>query len=254
MDDFATGPNDFHIYFVSNDKACVAKQNGGYVYALKKPLDFPNEWEVGVKQIILRSPFTHNNNVSYTSPDKPDDKGFTKSFSFLSNWIPENPKDLINGVNSSIPESLKNDFSISIDDENYAVLNVQNTQVKFNSDYLTDALGFKPNTLYPEQFPTKVNRVKSLKTISLANPIFYIETDFTVPELYGSYNRPIVCADMFQSSNSLVIYKYEHVSYYRVLRSYISYIFISVKDINNNYYNLSDPLIIKLHFRRSSIL
>ncbi len=206
MDDFMTGPSDFHLHFNSSDESTVTKQNGGYTLQLKKPLEFAGEWEVSIKQIIVKTPFINKNSLSYKSPDNPDESTFSKFFSLGGIKFPDNVKDLISTFNSSVPESLKTDLSLNIDADNYAVLNVKNTQVKFNSPYLTDVLGFKLNTVYPNVFPTQNFQVKSERKINTC-PVFYVESDFTVPETYGSR---ILCIDVFSSVQRFVSYKYEN--------------------------------------------
>lgn len=253
MDDFSTGPNEFYITFISSDVK-VELYEGGYIFYLLKPLNFPNEWEVGIKQIFLRPPYSHENKIKYISPDNPDDKEFSNSFQFFTDWFTDNPKDLINRINSAIPQSLKDDFSITVDDDNYATLNIKNTRVKLSSDYLTDVLGFQSDTTYPNVQSTKVSKIKAVRKINIQSPIFNIETDFTVPEMHGSYNRQIICTDIFPSSNTFIGYKYEKCSYHRILKNYISSIYISLKDINNSTIRLTHPIFIKLHFRRSAIL
>jgi len=133
----------------------------------------------------------------------------------------DSPKSVVNNINSSIPESLKESISFDLDENNYLSLNVKNTQLKFQSTYLTDLLGLNKEQRYPKNFPT--------------SPIFIIKTDITVP------GYEVLVIDVF-------------VSYSKILRSFISSINISLRDIYSQNYIINSTFVIKFHLRRSSVV
>mgnify|MGYP003449431126 CR=1 FL=1 len=79
-------------------------------------------------------------------------------------------------------------------------------------------------------------------------PVFTVMTDIT---LLGS---EVLALDVFKDINIYENYKYEKVSYYGILRSYISSINITIKDIHNKIFKIKDPFAIKLSFKRSTYL
>jgi len=56
MDDFLTGPASFDLYLKTSDRNVLHNGHGGFSFVLQKPLEFSSEWEVGVKQLIAKSP------------------------------------------------------------------------------------------------------------------------------------------------------------------------------------------------------
>jgi hypothetical protein len=249
MDDFLTGPKDFDLYFTSTDPKVYGNVDGSYIFILKKPLEFANEWEIGVKQIIIKSPFDSSMyNVAYSSPDKPDERPLSKTFDLKSLGLPESGKDLINKINANIPPDLKQGLSFSVDDKNFVVMNIKNTQLKFENSYLSEVLGLKADSVYPKDYPTKTSQIKARQKIRLLHPIFFLKTDILAP------GGETLTVNVFPDSNKYENYKYENVSYQRILRSYVSSINISFEDIYGNIFKFNSPIVIKFHLRRSLII
>lgn len=241
MDDFTTGPRSFDVVFVSSDSI---NQDGSITFHLKKPLEFANEWEVGVKQIIIKSPFNSGAYKVFYDKATPDGKFSTESLILTDIGIPRNPKELLELINSKIPNSIKNDLSFSLQDDNFVHLNVKNTKIRFQDSYLTDILGFSSE----REYTSKHDNVRGNKKLELLCPIFTVTTDITLP---GS---EILSMDVLKDTDMYENYKYEKVSYYGILRSYISSINIAIKDIHNKPFKIREPFVIKLSFRRCTYI
>lgn len=257
MDDFITGPSDFNIYFNSTDPRVIAGVDG-WEFPLNKPLEFSADWEVAVVQIILKPPFSSAKSIRLSSPDNPDDKSFSKILNLDFGEIADTPQKFIKSLNNAIPENLRNELSVILDDDGVAVLNVSNTRLKFDSGYLTHVLGFKPETVYPTLYPTKPHQIRGnhkLKLISSC-PIFCISVDFITPEVYGTSNSQIICIDIFPNTMNYKSYKYEENMsiYHKILRNYLSVLNLKISDIHGNIIRISDPVIVKFHFRKSVLL
>jgi len=248
MDDIHTGPQDFDLYFISSSPNVFKTSNGSFTFVLNKTLEFANEWEIGIKQLIIKSPLLiPAAKISYTEQDNSTGDTITKLLS-LENYIPDNPRDLINKINESIPQSVKENVSFSIDDDNVASVNVKKTKVTFQSAYLTEILGFDEKQTYPRDVSTDGQSIKASKQIKLSNNIFTITVDITVP------GGETILMDVFQNSKDYVNYKYDTTSYYKILRSFVSSITLELKDINTNFYTIDDIFIVKFHFRKSSVI
>jgi len=164
----------------------------------------------------------------------------------LQNLIPESPSDLVNKINEVIPETLKKQLSFTVDKDEFVNITVKNTKLKIQSPYLADLLGLKDNHEYPNDISTEENQIQGITKIKLPSPIFTVKTDVTIP---GSET---ILMDVSSDNIKYENYKYEKISYYRILRNFISVINIEIKDLNSKSYRFSSPVVVKLHFRRSS--
>jgi len=246
MDEFLVGPKSFDIWFSSMDKSSYLNADGSYNFVLKKPLEFGGEWEIGIKQIIIKSPINSEMfNIFYTLPDKPDTKPW---FNLRDIDLSNSATNLIATLNSKIPSSLQKDFSFLLEDDGFVMMNVKDAQVQFQNSFLSDILGFSSEKTYPEQYPTQTLQVRADKPLQLVYPIFSVFVDVTLP---GS---EILATDVFSDTNTYKNYKYDKISYYNILRNYISSINISITNVNNKKFKLDAPFFIKFHLRRSSIL
>jgi len=103
MDDFHTDPKSFYVLFSSIDDSVQAKNDGSYIFTLRKPLKFANKWEIGIKQLIIKSPYNSQSySISYTLPDDEP-----KSFGFKELSLPQNANEFIDSINKMIPASIK---------------------------------------------------------------------------------------------------------------------------------------------------
>lgn len=246
MDDFLTGPKDFDIYFTSTDDAVSLNIDGSYNLQLKKPLEFANEWEIGIKQIIIKSPFNSElYNIFYTIPDQPDEKPISKLFNLKNLGIPGNENEIVDFVNRTIPNNLKKNLSFTLQKDGFVTMKLKNTQIRFQNSYLTDVLGFTSDQTYPSDYPTLNSQIRANKRMQILSPIFLVQTDITLP------GYEMLAMNVFTDTNKFESYKYEKVSYSNILRSYISSINFTIKDINNNILSFNEPFVIKLHFRKS---
>ena len=123
---------------------------------------------------------------------------------FTDIGIPKNPKELLEFMNSKIPNSLKNDLSFSLQDDQYVHINIKNTKIRFQDSYLTDVLGFSSD----KEYTRKDNNVSENRKLELMCPVFTVMTDITLP---GS---EVLALDVFKDINIYENYKYEKVSYY----------------------------------------
>jgi len=77
MDDFFLGSDSFDLYFNSSDDKVIINLDGTYTFVLNKMLQIANEWEIGIKNIIIKSPLViPDTKISYLSQDNPDQKTF----------------------------------------------------------------------------------------------------------------------------------------------------------------------------------
>lgn len=182
MDDFTTGPRSFDVLFVSSDANNSINQDGSITFYLKKPLEFANEWEIGLKQLIIKSPFNSGTyKILYDVPAE-SGKSSTKSLSLADIGIPKNPKELLDFVNSKIPSSLKKDLSFSQQDDQYVHLNIKNTKIKFQDSYLNDLLGFSSEEEY-------TSRVIANKKLEILSPIFYCNNGYNTSRIRSFSTR-----------------------------------------------------------------
>jgi len=92
---------------------------------------------------------------------------------------------------------------------------------------VTQILGFDEKQTYPRDVSTEGQSIKGAEMILM---------------------------DVFQNSKDYVNYKYDTTSYYKILRSFVSSITLELKDINTNFYTIDDMIIVKCHFRKSSVI
>lgn len=149
MDDFLTGAKSFDSWFSSYDESSTVHNNdGSYRFVLRKPLESADELEIGIKQIILKSPF---NSILYNITYNESGKKASKVLNLSDIGIPLNTTVLTNTVNNNIPTNLKQYFSFDIQEDGYVNRNVKDTQIQIQNKYLADALGFsKEKISYPE--------------------------------------------------------------------------------------------------------
>lgn len=233
MDDYFIGPESFDLHLISNSRNVYTNDNGSFNFILNRSMEFSGPWEIGVKQIILKSPmYIPKTDILYTSEAKIDvfDKTFT---------VPEGTIDtFLENINKSVPQELKDNLSFSYDKENYLTFDIKNTKLKFKSSYITDIFGLDSKTEY------NTSNNKSYKNIILPHSIFQIKTDITVP---GS---EILYMDVLSQEKSFISYTPHNITYCRLLRNFISSININICDINNTKYMFTHPIIIILNFKK----
>lgn len=269
MDDFSAGPHTFDIIINSFDKKVVSQANEPrFTAQLGKGLELTSGvWEVALRQIIFKP---------LVSTLREEDKYRTISIKFSQNGtinetivklstsrpVLNSVKELVDMFNNSIPEDLKPKLFLT-NNSDYLTLNTKGAQIKFLSPYLQILFGFPvdsyiPRKIYDEQKQTEGSFKPNLNG---GCEIFKVLVDFTVPEIYGSSNIPIMGIDVFpQNRENLsypVCFKFSKPSYVTVLRSYISSIGVSIVDIYDNSLSLVDfrcPIILTFNFRRRNPL
>jgi len=81
--------------------------NGSFTFVLNKTLELADEWEIGIKLLNIKSPLMiPAAKISFTGQDSSTGDTIIKLLS-LENYIPDSPRDLINKINKSIPQSVK---------------------------------------------------------------------------------------------------------------------------------------------------
>lgn len=244
MDDFVTGPKSFDLWFFSSDETTSKNNDGSYTFRLKKPLEFADEWEIGIKQVLIKSPF---NSSMYNMTYKDTKQNDTKILNFSNIGIPSSSSELINSINSNIPDNFKQFLSFDVQEDGHVTIHVKDTQIQFQNDYMAKSLGFIKGKNYPPQKTDMISQIRAQSKPNILLPIFLIRCDITLSDF------EILIIDIFTDTGNYVNYKYEKVSYYNILRNYISAINITLQDLNHQNFNIESPFLIKFNLRRSQI-
>jgi len=141
MDEFITGPKDFYMRFISSNSNVLKNRDGSFQLILGKNLQFAQEWEIGIVNIILKSPLNLDNvRIDYSIPGDNKD-GSSKSVLNIDNISLSSPRAVIDRLNGSLPQKLKENVKFSLNDDNFAVIETDKISLKFDSSDILEILG-----------------------------------------------------------------------------------------------------------------